>query len=105
VYRMDEFLLTEFGAHERLGLENFANDPFLDRRSDAVNDAFPDRRSEAAKEVIFADLREREDSIGIDEIRRENDVRLGADLDLADEGGYRDSGSDRLDVPLRLFWR
>jgi hypothetical protein len=102
---MDEFLLTEFGAHERLGLGNFANDTFLDRRSDAVNDVFLDRRSEGAKEVTFAHCRQQQDAIGIDEVWGEDDVGSVADLDLVDEGGSQESAIDRWDVPLRSFRR
>jgi hypothetical protein len=50
--------------------------------------------------VQSADCREQQDAIGIDKVCRENDDGLGADLDLADEGGYQESASDRSDVPL-----
>jgi hypothetical protein len=81
---MDALLLTQVRSREYLEL---------------------DRRSEGAKKERFADRRQQQDAIGIDEVCRKDDVGLGADVDLADEGGYQDSGSDRLDVPLRLFWR
>jgi hypothetical protein len=75
---MDASLLTEVGAHERL----------------------VDWRLEGAKQVQSADCREQQDAIGIDKVCRENDDGLGADLDLADEGGYQESASDRSDVQL-----